>query len=193
MGTGNRTIENENSCEIEFLSQAICVRTGIGFISHATKTPITTVICNRNEKKGLSLNFFKSINPNIEACRKTYAKKSTMEVYQQITPFIKKNPELWEAWLYIHRVAKINESVLQSLSENNLENTQKIRFNPMKFGLFSTFRNFYIFNKINYISYPVNIELYQKLKESVRYPVEMNFFDQESLKELLDNHVLVAG
>jgi lauroyl/myristoyl acyltransferase len=190
-GAGKRTNQNENSCLISLLNQQIMARKGVGFLSHAANVPILPVICFRDSIEEITLHFFDMIYPDTKEERNLYAEKITQKIYDMISPFILRYPEQWEAWLYLHKVAHIIKSLATITVSPHESLIDTLRFNMIQFGLFRISQNNYIFNKSNYVSYPVNNSIYSLLTKAINEPVNKGSFDVNLFNELYKNRVLI--
>lgn len=190
-GSGSQTNKNENSCLISFLNQQIMARKGVGFLSHAACVPILPVICDRNSLEEITLQFFDMIYPDIKEERNLYAEKTTQKIYDLVSPFILDHPEQWEAWLYLHKVAHIIKPFATNSLSPHESLVDKLRFNKIQFSLFKISQHNYIFNKSNYVSYPINSNIYSLLSRAINEPVNKDCIDVNLFYELYKNHVLI--
>lgn len=192
IGSGIKTRDNANNCIINFLGQQIYARKGAGFLSHAANVPILPVLCYNHLEMGLKLRFFDLLFPTLQTEREAFAAEVTQKLYDLATPFIKRYPEQWEGWLYLHKVAFLIVPQIQSKACANTYNSY-LFFNSMLFGIFNVNSSFYLFNKRDYMSYPINDHLYSLLKESVETPVHSKKFPKDYLLELLNKNVLITS
>ncbi|MFT4152705.1 hypothetical protein [Parafilimonas sp.] len=166
-------------------------RKGIGFLCHAANVPVLPVICYRNSLEEITLHFFNLIYPDITKKRDLFAKMLMQELYNLASPFIKSYPHQWEAWLYLHKVVRIINPLPIGTSVPNVSSVDRLRFNTVHFGLFKVNRSNYIFNKSNYISYPVADDIYSTLSEARVKSLNKNCIDVNLLHELYKHQVLI--
>ena len=186
-GSGNETINNNNNCVINFLNKKIYARQGIGFLAHTMHVPILTVASYRQ-----------SLNPifsDIEQDRDTFIKSTTQNIYNLIAPIIKKYPEQWEAWLYLHKVADTTENIFDIISESTIlpEGNDRFRFNSSCFGIFKIIKDSFLFKKSNYKSYRISDSVYDVLNMSLTEPIVRNQIFIAEFAELYKSKVLVCA
>jgi lauroyl/myristoyl acyltransferase len=194
-GSGNETINNNNNCVINFLDKKIYARQGIGFLSYRMQVPILTVASYRESLNEIKLKFFDPIFPDIEQDRDTFIKSTTQNVYNLIAPIIKKYPEQWEAWLYLHKVADTTENIFDISSESTIfpEADDRFRFNSSCFGIFKIIKDCFLFKKSNYKSYKITDSVYDVLNMSLTEPIVRNQIFIAEFAEIYKSKVLVCA
>ncbi len=191
-GAGNETISNNNNCEINFLNKTIFARQGVGFLAHTMQVPVLTVASYRKSLTDIRLKFFKPLFSNPVQDRAAFAKKTTQDIYDLVSPIIKEYPEQWEAWLYLHKVVdssgdnSINESIITPPEAND-----NLRFNSSCFGIFKIVKDTFLFKKSNYSSYRISESVYNLLAKCVTRPVIRSEIVIEEFPELYKNKVLI--
>lgn len=192
-GSGRHTAENDNSCRISFLNQALMVRRGIGFLAHATGVPVLPTICYRKSIHEISLKFFELIFPNQQMDRYSFSKVLVQRVYDLAAPYIEKYPEQWEAWLYLPKVAQLINPFNGAKIPITAVSNGELKFDTFRFGLFKTTKNNYIFDKSNFLSYPIMSGMYDKLLNATTKPFCKNGVDDSTFAELLNNGILITS
>lgn len=190
-GAVAQTNQNENSCCISFLNQQIMARKGVGFLSHAAEVPILPVVCYRKSIEEITLHFFDMIYPDRKKDRNMFAQEITQRIYDMATPIISRYPEQWEAWLYLHKIARIIKPVAINTLLPKVKSGGKLMFNNLQYGLFRVSQKNYIFNKSNYVAYPISGHVNLLLTEAMNQPVQKCSFDVNLFNELFKNHVLI--
>ncbi len=192
-GAGNETIDNNNNCEIDFLSWKIFARQGVGFLSHVMQTPVLTVVSYRKTITDIRLKFFDPISSDPKQDRKVSAKKTTQHIYDLVAPIIKLYPEQWEAWLYLHKVAVTKDNNLGPDDELTIlpNATDKLLFNSSCFGIFKIVSKAFLFQKSNYKSYRISDVVYDFLTACTAKPVVRNQITIIEFAELYKKKVLV--
>ena len=187
-GAGSATVENGNACIVDFLHQQIHTRTGIGYLAHAIQVPVFPVINYRPSWNDVRLLFCEPISPDASEDREKFAKRVTQSLYDLVAPIIKKYPEQWEAWLYLHKVARISNPIAP---ESSKKTGEFLSFNLKSFGLFTINAKPFLFQKNNYTSYLIDTCLFSNLKRSISEPVANHEFKLQELKELHKRGVLL--
>lgn len=164
-GSGS-TVDNENNCCIDFLNGKIFARKGIAYFSHLAKTPILPIITYRKGRNRIIFEFGDLMFPDIEKDRNEFATDCTQKLYDLIAPKIKMFPDQWEAWMYLYKVMKWNNSKLEQIDFNPEFLSQKLIFNSMLFGIYKFEESYFLFNKKHFISFAINRDIYNFLKES---------------------------
>lgn len=192
-GSGNETINNENNCEINFLNKKIYARQGISFLAHTMQVPIITVASYRESLNEIKLKFFDPIIPDANQNKSEFIKRTTQNIYNLVAPIIKKYPEQWEAWLYLHKVADIKENI-EIMGDDFMNLPQvndRLRFNTSCFGIFKIIKNNFLFKRSNYKSYKISDSVYNVLKLCMAEPIMRSQIDISEFAELYISKVLV--
>ncbi|MFT3701198.1 MAG: hypothetical protein QM802_02455 [Agriterribacter sp.] len=169
-GSGNQQ-ENQHSVPVAFLAQQLLVRSGPSYLSIKTNTPIIPVISFKPSLYKNILLFFPIIYPSTQSVvDRVQICNITQRIYDHLASIILINPTQWEAWLYLHKVAKVDTSKNILLSEN-LSGTNDVIFNSREFGIFKTGTRCFLLQKNTYSSFPIDDSLYDFL--SFRLPSEL--------------------
>lgn len=195
VGAGNETINNNNSCEINFLHHKIFVRQGVGVLAHALQVPLVTVASYRKSINEIKLKFFDPIFSDVNLDRAQFTKKNMQEIYDLVAPIIIEYPDQWEAWLYLHKVTAPNgNDIIIALENTNLPDTNdKLRFNSSCFGIFKIVSDCFLFKKSNYKSYKISDAVYNLLVSSAFKPIPSSEVVLNEFAELYVNKVLVPA
>ncbi|WP_300601981.1 hypothetical protein [Niabella sp.] len=191
-GAGTSSISNENCCEINFLSHKIFVRKGVGFLSHAAKVPVLPVICYRKSLTSVNIRFFDPIYPDTDMDRGTFPSKLMQQVYNLAGFYIEKYPQQWEAWLYLYKVAVLNQRSSQ-ISTPPFQLPKALTFNEKWYGLYQFNRQNYIFDKKDLLSYKIQPQLYALLNKMQKQPTKSKTIDVILLQDLYNKGVLIAS
>lgn len=192
-GSGIETINNNNNCVVNFLNKKIYARQGIAFLAHRMQIPILTVASYRESLNEIKLKFFDPIFSDREQDRDAFIKNTTQNIYDLIAPIIKKYPEQWEAWLYLHKVADTTENIFDIDSESTIlpQANDRFRFNSSCFGIFKIIKESFLFKKSNYKSYRISDSVYDVLNMCMTEPVMGNQIFIAEFAELYKSRVLV--
>ena len=196
MGTGENSPNNPNLINVSFLGKRLLVRKGIAYISHLAKVPIYTVACFRKKLDDIRIHFFDPIYPVSFSNRNKYAEFATQKIYHYIEPIIKKYPEQWEAWLYIHKAINFSnepdkEEIMSDLSipiESSL-----FVLNLREFGVFNLLECTYLFRKKGFKSYLIDLNLFDFLKKSITKPIKRTEINEVVFSQLYQNRVLITA
>jgi|SRR5690554_93282 len=102
-GVGGVLHNKEKNVKINFLNHEIYARKGIAFISYLTNTPIVPVINLRTGWLDRETHILPPIHPNKDISRNEYIDSTTKSLYKIFETYLKKYPEQWEGWFYIHK------------------------------------------------------------------------------------------
>ena len=196
MGTGENSPNNPNLINVSFLGQRLLVRKGIAYISHTAKVPIYTVACFREKLDDIRIRFFEPIYPKPFSSRNEYAEFATQKIYHYIEPIIKKHPEQWEAWLYIHKAINFSdepdsEEIISDLSIP--DESSLFALNLREFGVFKLLECTYLFRKKRFKSYLIDLNLFNFLKKSITKPIKRNEINEVVFSQLYQNRVLITA
>lgn len=189
-GAGAATTKNDNRCHIDFLGQQIFARKGIAFLAHAANIPIVTVASYRASWTDIRLKFFDPILPDINKDRGQFAEETTQRIYNLIAPLIKRYPEQWEAWLYIHKVAHIKHFETGRIDKKVTSVTEKITLDSFRFGIFKINGSSFLLRKSNYSFYEINNSLYNILVNCDKGHVKKDCIDYPLLNQLYEQGVI---
>ncbi|MDE1192245.1 MAG: hypothetical protein PW786_08915 [Arachidicoccus sp.] len=192
-GAGKNSKLNENCWYIDFLNQQLAARTGIGFLSYAANVPVLPVISYRPCMERITLRFFDMIFPDLKTDRNVYSRNLTQQLYDIAAPFIQEYPEQWEAWLYLHKVARVIKPLQVNTDTGALVSAGMIRFNSAYFGLFKTEEKYYLFDKSDYMSYLIPNDIYILLRQAALNPVDKQGFPVNLLPEFFQRKVLITA
>lgn len=190
-GAGNQTAENDNSCIIRFLRQSLFARKGIAYLSHAANVPIVPVICYRKSLDDIRLRFFDPIYPDLQQSRLQYASETTQLIYGLFESVLKEYPEQWEAWLYLHKTACIQQPTNRRTGIHIQESQHHFTLNHHCYGVFQVGSKCFLFNKNSYESYPVDDQVYGLLFQAARGVVAQQQFTGNLFRRLAEEGVLL--
>lgn len=190
-GAGAATTKNDNRCVVNFLNQQLFARKGIAFLAHAANIPIITAVCYRTSWQTTRLKFFDAILPDANKERTLFAEETTQQIYDLVAPIIKKYPEQWEAWLYIHKVANIiNPSIKPDNNKRDCVGSEKIALDSFRFGIFKLNGAFFLLRKGTYSFYEINNQLYDLLTKCHDAPVKRECMDDTLFNQLYEQGVI---
>jgi lauroyl/myristoyl acyltransferase len=188
-GAGAATTKNDNRCVINFLSQQIFARKGIAFLAHAANIPIITVASYRTSWENIKLRFFDPIFPDMSKERNLFAEETTQHIYDLVAPIINSYPEQWEAWLYLHKVAKVSNNKSQPIN-HGLGITEKIKFDSFQFGIFKLNGTSFLLKKNTYSFYEINNQLYDILSKCDNESIKKDSIENTLFNQLYEHGVI---
>ncbi|MCU0468973.1 MAG: hypothetical protein MUF58_10245 [Arcicella sp.] len=158
-GVGGVHRHDDKLTQINFLGKKFFARKGIAFISHATQTPIIPVLSHRVGDVEVKVNFYDAIIPSKQTEREIYCQQTTQRIYDLFSDVLRKYPEQWEGWLYVHKYMDI-PSLIRPLENvavrfEELENNVHFTFDKQRFGVFSIREQAYVFDRNTYMSHTI--------------------------------------
>ena len=202
-GVGGYYADMDKLIKIEFFNNDLYARKGIAFLSHFTQTPIIPVICIRTGWLSREIHFLNPIEPNKETKKEVYNKKTTQLLYSYLEKYIKKYPEQWEGWLYVHKFLgtekfEINHELNLSQKNNFLFKVKDMFIlNKDRFALLTYFKEDFLFDKQSFKLFPIS----NKFKETLsvfRKPAKISELKtcglnvkENANKELFEMNILI--
>ncbi|PTT26676.1 hypothetical protein DBR28_17600 [Chryseobacterium sp. HMWF028] len=154
----------EKTIEVKFLSDTIHSRTGLAKIAYFTKTPIVPFITYYSEDKlHPHVHFFEEIKIDHKVDINDFADKAIRNIYSHFEIFIRKYPNQWEAWFYLHKYLS-NEVLLSKDKTIDILKIEKKDIVDNKFAVFKIDENSYMLDRLNYIVYPIDDQQFTLLK-----------------------------
>ncbi len=191
-GTG-LTRDNSNNCYIDFLAGKIFARTGVAFLSHLSKTPILPIISYRKSIDQNVFHFHQLIFPEKQKARIEYAQDCTQKLYNLLSIYVETNTDQWEAWLYLYKVMKSGDSKSEEAKVKLPidHSTKQFIFNHRLFGVYRWENGFYLFNKKDFIAYPINRDIYGFFKGVSEGKLNTGRLDKDLFSQLYRKQVLI--
>lgn len=189
-GAGLTTLENDNSCIIDFLHQQLIVRKGIAYLAHAAGVPIIPVTSYRKSKEDIRLLFYSVLFPDKLKARDDFAIATTQLLYNKFAKLIALYPEQWEGWLTLHKNVKLVNKL--PVQKNKIsQKGENLLFNETHFCTFRTGGLPFLFDKRQYLFYPVKEELHRLLRSCKEQPVVASSVNKKIRKTLLEMSVVL--
>jgi len=159
-GTGRKLKENPNLITIDFLKNKMFVRKGFAYLSNILKTNIVPVLSYRDNGKN-NLHFFKEMSYDQTISREQSIHKIINYNFKNFEKYLKKYPEQWEGWFYMHKWFQINEFKKQQYHKTSLVKgiANFKRYIPFKYCV----NQYFLLDKTNYNSYAISQETYKNL------------------------------
>ncbi len=193
-GSGAPTAGNENACIVPFLGQRLFARSGIAYLAYTAGVPVVPVISYRETYSRICLRFHQPVTAGHGTGREGFVAATTQYLYQLLAGVVQSYPAQWEAWLYLHNMVNIVQVKEPEplYMPAPLPGNGMLRFNCAEFGIFKADEDYLLFRKSGYLSYPINLELYNLLSHAARTPVERKETNRQLLDLLYVNRVLVC-
>ena len=166
---------------IDFLKNKIFVKNGVGKLATLLQAQIVPVVSFRETAQSNTLEFHKEIRMEDFETKEEFAVQAIELAYQKLEAKLIHYPQQWECWLYIHKWFMRDASAAYVSSE-------KIEgfFNKERYTTFSLGKANFLFDLIDYQSYPIEEELYTALNK--------NSFDTiglDLMQELLSKNIII--
>jgi len=180
----NRSLSNKfdkSFIPINFFNNTVYVKNGIGKLAFLLGADIIPVLSHRNENEQSSIVFHKEITLSDFENKKEFPIKSIEDIYQIFEKKLNLYKTQWDNWIFIHSWFN-RDFKTPYFVNNNVVN----QFNTDRYSLFILKESYYIFDLSDYISYPINIDLYRKLENNRISEIE------NSLKlELIEKNIII--
>ena len=184
---GNTSINDEDNdfkksyIPINFFDKTVFVKNGIGKLAYLLKADIIPVISHRDDEEINHITFYKEISLSDFENKKDFPVKSIELIYKIFQDKLKFYKPQWESWLFLqvwfkrdfHIPYKINNQIL-------------FKFNHERYIFFKKKETFFLFDLFDYKSFPLELNLYNLLKNE-------NFEEiEESLtSELISKNIII--
>lgn len=181
----------EHKTTVDFLNQQIKVRKGIPYASYLSGVPILPIVQYRKQNLQNVLRIGKPIAIKKDEGREEFSQRSLQAIYKYFGGYIKKYPDQWEGWTYIHNSMVIKpESLSTTTTTCNLSKKATYRFNQSRYRIFELESNYLLFDRSAYETFEITADMKQYLSATVvKNPIKTlgaNIFG-----ELLTRSILV--
>lgn len=167
--------------QINFFNNSVYVKNGVGKLALLLNADIIPVISHRDDKEVNHITFYKEISILDFENKKDFPNKSIEQVYEIFEKKLAKHPTQWESWLFLHRWIKRNFTT-EFHPVTNLIN----KFNDDRYFFFKVKETNFLFDLHDYKSYPLENELYNKLRNGNFSQIEDN-----QRNELINKNVII--
>lgn len=162
---GNSGVDKnpKNLIRSSFFSQTVFLHQGISYLSHIIKAiPLGIVMSYNNEE--FLFNSFKH-NNIIHSDRNSFAKNLIVEIFSDLEELlIKIDISKWDTLEGIHKWLDNGNLNFENYKngENSFLNNANIEFNAFRYSPFYLGKNYYIFDKKQYLTYKIQKKDYKK-------------------------------
>ncbi len=166
---------------IDFLGKTINVKNGIGKLAALLEGKIVPVVAYRDENELNHVTFHKEIAISDFEDRKEFSVKAIEMAYKILEEKLVLYPTQWECWLYIQKWFKRDYTTPFTEEADSLN-----RFNDNRYSTFVVNESNFIFDLLDYKSFPVEKELVDAIKEN-----NFSVLDPETFNILKEKNILV--
>ncbi|OON68373.1 hypothetical protein [Hymenobacter sp. CRA2] len=176
-GVGGMHRQDDKLALIPFLHGRIYARKGIAFLAHLTGTPIVPLVSFRHSADELETHFFPAIEPDQALPREQFAVDTTRHLFGLLEPTVRRYPEQWEGWLYMHHFADVHglreqHPPLPSPAPEEL--TGPLAFHTARYGLFAHAEGPQLFDRLTYQTFGISDKLATLLQQLDSLPLEVH-------------------
>jgi lauroyl/myristoyl acyltransferase len=166
--------------EIDFLKSKIYAKIGVGILSYLLKAQIIPALTYWDEMQMLHLDFMQNLEvPNLR--RENYTIFVIKKLYSILETYIKREPEQWECWSYMHKWINRTE-IFQYFTENKIFNNM---FNNHRYTTFTVKENAFIFDKFSYLSYPIGNETFEHINNNRLSAIPVGLYNEFVNKNII--------
>jgi len=183
---GNTGIKDNNQSfekgfmPISFLNKTVYVRNGIGKLAALLKATIVPTITHRDKKENNHLTFYKAIKISDFESKQEFSLKSIEIVYNIFERELIHDPMQWGTWIYIHKWFKRGYTT----SFNHIDNIQNV-FNIDRYVFFKLGTSNFLFDLIDYKSYPIKNNLYKSITKGKLNELNSDVYNEPIKKNII--------
>lgn len=196
-GVGGAYRKDAALARIDFLGQPIFVRRGVGVLSKITRKPIVPLVLYYPDSALLApVVVFHDPIDNTEKSA-DYVDDAMRRLYAVLEEHVRQRPDQWQGWLYFHKFLDIDTlrtTNQLTAPEELIFPHAMIRFNADRYGIFKMDSGCFLFDRMHYLTYPIEQELFTALREFLRNEHSFYFIRQQVGRELTkllwDNQII---
>lgn len=190
-GTGAASADNAHLCNIAFLAQRLLVRSGVAFLADRCAVPLVPVINYRTDLRHNTLRFFAPVT--VPGVGQEAAALAMQQLYDHLTPLLISDPSQWEAWLYLHKYARVSPVSAITGTPRSVPAYGGFVFNSGEFATFKTGQQGFLLRKNAYASFPISENLYDLLSRAAYTGIDHTAIAPELLKQLYREGIIVKS
>ena len=184
---GNASVQNKKQeftkgySSIEFLGQEIFIKNGIPKLSALLGAKIIPVISYRNPNENSTVEFHKEISVDDYSNKQEFIDKSLQDSFRILEKKLIDYPAQFTSWVTVQDMFSRNYTIPYEKKKTLLR-----KFNSKRYSLFSLGKSYFLFDLLNYQSYPISNEL--------AYSIENNTFNdiEDKLEsELIYKNIII--
>jgi len=184
--TGLSTVKQDftKGCiAIPFLDSIIHVKNGIGKLAAMLGAVIIPTISKRDTEGRNVITFHKEIRLSDFKNKQEFAFNAVSKIYEKFEGILVQDPMQWTSWLSIHHWFKRDyNSSYSQISTNNLS----YKFNLNRYILFKVKNSTFIFDLLDYKSYPIDQLTYDRIKQE-----EISSIDDSTKLQLITKNIII--
>lgn len=197
-GVGGLGRQDEKLTQIPFLERQIFARKGVAFLAHLTRCPIVPVAAFRHGDADFEMHFFLPIGADAQQSREVFAVETTRCIFQLFETLLRRYPEQWEGWLYLHHFVDLPALRQQHAPDPALalaELPTRPVFNQERYCFFHQTGRPQLFDRFTYQTFNVSTQLVNLLQQLGTLPpdVRHRFALTPVFQDLRARQVIVAG
>ncbi len=178
--------EEDKFLSVRFGDRHVLTRKGVGYLSHAAGVSIVPVVSYRQSDMTNVLHYQKPIIPIVRSDREIYCQEAMQQLYDAFWPFLKRYPEQWEGWNYIHSFLEPEKRSANVLKRE----TSRPVFNEVRYSLCDLQQAPILFDRQLYQTYEITEDLRDLLLNLNTVESVEEVVGQEVFGELLEMEVL---
>lgn len=189
-GAGNAAPGSSNSCAVHFLAQQLNVRCGAAYLAIKANAPLVPVLSYKPSMLTNRIRVFDPVYPTrCEQGIKHTMQLLMQQVYSAFQTIIRLYPGQWEAWLYLHKSAKIIQR--NPVPQTAITHGEYVNFNWTEFAIFNIDNHFFLLRKNTYTSFPIDGKLYDFLSYCLPSHIKNIALENVLLDELLSERIVI--
>lgn len=181
----NGVFNQKNTVKVDFLGQKVSFRRGLAMLSYYTKCPMYPMISHYDSEFKPRWDVYDAILPSKDESPMVYSERAIIELFGTFEKALKKYPDQWEGWLYLHKFLD-----LTAPDNEDCYDAKDVLVPNNSVGLFSYDDMYYVFNKENYKIVEVDQETFKKMANQETFMSE-NQQEDENIKFLVAKGILI--
>ena len=194
-GVGGEYRKDNKMARINFLGKPVFVRRGAAVLAKITRKPIVPLFVYYSQSESLAPAVV--FHDPIFCESKDAIDEVINELYSVLEDYVRRHPDQWQAWFYFHKFLDVDAMRKQAtppLTELPCMKSE-IEFNEEKYALFKMDAHGFLFDKMTYKTYPIELPLFNhliKIKKGERQTIGLDQFVGHDLGQyLLSMSILV--
>ena len=140
----------EHKTTVDFLNQKVNVRKGVPYASYLSGVPILPIVQFRKKNLQNVLRVGRPIQCAKNEGRDDFSQRALGTIYRYFGQYVKKYPDQWEGWSYIHNSMVIRPEKTSDYSTYTINSKRTTyRFNQSRYRIFELESNFLLLSLIH--------------------------------------------
>jgi len=185
--------QEDKELQVRIGNKHLWVRKGVGFLSYVTQTPIIPVINHREKNLTNVLSFLDPIQSDASVDRETYCQQSLQLLYDSFWKYLRKYPDQWEGWTYIHNFLDQQElnQQLNTGSSHMAQPIEKAVFNNDRYTICDQEETPVLLDRRLYVTYEISTDLHDFLTQVHTIDSPEEVLGPELYADLLAKQILI--